>query len=114
MNWTILDSHDQLETIAQEAIEKPVVIYKHSYRCSIATVAHSRLDKASELAQSSAYLLDVVKDRDISLQLAETYSVQHESPQILVIHRGEVVYHTSHLGITPTELSSQINSLVTA
>jgi len=114
MNWTILDTHEQLESIAQECEVGPVVIYKHSYRCSIATVAHNRIDSATELSQSSAYILDVVKHRDISLQIAETYSVQHESPQILVLYKGDVVYHTSHLGITPGELADQISALAAA
>lgn len=45
------------------------------------------------------YLLDLLTYRDISNQIAETYGVEHESPQVLVIQNGKSIFNRSHFEI---------------
>ncbi len=51
-----------------------------------------------------AYYLDVLIYRPVSLQVAETFQVHHESPQVLLIVDGECIYDASQLDITLEEL----------
>ena len=50
------------------------------------------------------YLLDLLNYREISNAIANRYDVMHQSPQILVIKNGKVVYTASHDAIDATDL----------
>jgi bacillithiol system protein YtxJ len=42
------------------------------------------------------YYLDLLNHRDISNQIAQIFSVVHQSPQIVVIENSQVIHHASH------------------
>lgn len=42
------------------------------------------------------YFLDLIRYRSISDQIAEEFNVRHQSPQVIVLRDGQVIYHTSH------------------
>ena len=42
------------------------------------------------------YYLDLLNHRDISNEIAQKFSVVHQSPQIVVIENGQVIHHASH------------------
>lgn len=99
MNWIILNDEQQLVDIKEKSKEKPQVIFKHSTRCSISSMAKTRLDKASSPTDVDFYFLDLIQYRKISNQIADMFSVPHQSPQVLVIKDGKSVYDESHSGI---------------
>lgn len=109
MNWIDLSFPGQLEEIRQKSFNQPVVIFKHSTRCSISTVAKSRLEKAGIPAEVEFYYLDLLKFRSISNQVAEEFKVYHESPQVLLIKNGDCIYDESHMGIDMQEIISALN-----
>lgn len=100
--WNELSSLGQLEEINVQSQTKPCIIFKHSTRCSISSNAYARLERGSEKLGSKAdfYYLDLLAHRDISNAIATNYRVVHESPQILIIHYGKCVGHTSHNGVS--------------
>jgi bacillithiol system protein YtxJ len=106
MNWIPLESIDQVNQIVERSKEKPCAIFKHSTRCSISSMAKFRLEGDWDLSENDveAYFLDLIKHRDVSHYIAEELSVYHESPQIILIKDGEVIYDESHLDITVNEL----------
>jgi bacillithiol system protein YtxJ len=71
-------------------------------------MAYNRMEQMAGNNDAAFFLLDVLKSRPISLQIAEEYHVHHESPQALLIVNGECVYDESHSGIIPAELKSEI------
>lgn len=85
----------------------PVLIFKHSTRCSISSMALNRIEKA--IPALTFHLVDVIADRSISNRIAEVFSVYHESPQLLLIHQGECVYDASHLEIQAGEIASELS-----
>jgi bacillithiol system protein YtxJ len=107
MNWIPLTTEKQLAEIREASAEKPVVIFKHSTRCSISAVAKSRLERAAAPEEISFYYLDLIKFRDISNKIAADFEVPHESPQVLLIRNGECIYDESHSGITMDDLVSK-------
>jgi bacillithiol system protein YtxJ len=111
MIWKNLEQLTALEEIDKASFTHPILIFKHSTRCSISDVAKARLDREDNLNGVDFYYLDLIKHRDISNALAEKYNVHHESPQILLIHKGECVYDESHIGITMAEIKEQVTSL---
>jgi bacillithiol system protein YtxJ len=111
MIWKNLEQLTALEEIDKASFTHPILIFKHSTRCSISDVAKARLDREDNLNGVDFYYLDLIKHRDISNALAEKYNVHHESPQILLIQKGECVYDESHIAITMAEIKEQVTSL---
>lgn len=106
LNWEILDSEQKLEIIQLNAEIKPQLIFKHSTRCSISSMAMSRLEREWPINEKTPeiHYLDLLKHQTISNLLAETYSVEHESPQALLIYKGKCIYSESHGGISVNDI----------
>jgi len=103
MNWTPLDSANQIDAIKQHAGFS--VIFKHSTRCSISMMAKRRfeMDMDKLPADMPVYFLDLIKYRELSSQVAQDFQVHHESPQMLLIKDGECILDQSHGGISIEE-----------
>jgi len=107
MNWKNLDHSDTIEEIKEISGLHPVLIFKHSTRCSISSMALNRLERdwhEEDMENMSAFFLDLVRHRNVSNAVAETFSVQHQSPQVLIIKDGQCIYDNSHMGISYTEI----------
>lgn len=107
MDWKVLNDEAGLEEIAERSASRPQVIFKHSTRCSISSVAKGRLDRSDAPPTMDFYYLDLIRYRNISNKIAEVFNVPHESPQVLVIRDGKCVYDESHIAIDMNEILSQ-------
>ncbi|MEJ7739079.1 MAG: bacillithiol system redox-active protein YtxJ [Chitinophagaceae bacterium] len=107
MNWINITTADQLDDIRQRSNTKPQVIFKHSIRCSISSMAKARLERSSQPENVDFYYLDLINYRTISNKLSELFDVWHESPQVLVIKNGRCVYDQSHTAIRMEEILKQ-------
>ncbi|HYG18589.1 MAG TPA: bacillithiol system redox-active protein YtxJ [Ohtaekwangia sp.] len=113
MNWIKLNHPQQLTQLLADSNERPVLIFKHSSRCSISRAALDRLErnwKADEVGQIDQYFLDLLSSRDISNQIEQLFQVDHESPQVLIVDKGKVIYHRSHFEIDYRNLRSTLKS----
>lgn len=111
MNWINLTETSQFENILVGSTLKPVVIFKHSTRCSISSAAKSRLERgwSDEIAkEADFYYLDLISFRNISNEVANRFLIEHESPQILVIYKEKCVFHASHSMILIDDLKDAI------
>ncbi len=106
MKWHEIQSVDDVQTIIDRSRVVPCLILKHSTRCSISSMAKSRLEMGWDLAedQVEAYYLDLIRYRDVSAFIAGEFGVEHESPQALLIEDGNCSYHASHLNIRAADL----------
>lgn len=104
MTWIPLQNEDQLNKIIDASANKPQLIFKHSTRCSISSMAKNRLDKKDLPENADFYYLDLLKYRSLSNKIADTFDVHHQSPQVLLIKDGKCVYDESHSGITMEEI----------
>ncbi len=105
LNWKQLSNLGQLNEITELSEEKAVVIFKHSTTCSISRMVLRNFE--NEYNQDNnleIYFLDLLKNRDISNEIASKFSVVHQSPQILVIKNGVSVYNASHENIHADDL----------
>lgn len=107
MNWNTLTDEKQLDAIKEESKQHPVVIFKHSTRCAISSMAKNRLERDEQSPGISFYYLDLLSYRPISNKIAEEFQVQHESPQILLIKGGQCVYDESQNGINMSDIIEQ-------
>ena len=88
------------------------LIFKHSTRCSVSMMAKRRFEMDWEAipADTSLYFLDLISYRDLSAQVADTFQVHHESPQILLIKDGDCVLDASHSDISAEEVAEVISN----
>ena len=110
MDWNVLREENEIEEIIKRSENKPQVIFKHSTRCSISSVAKGRLERSKVPPGTDFYYLDLINYRNISNKIAQVFKVHHESPQILIIKNGECVYDESHMGINPSDIEEAINA----
>jgi bacillithiol system protein YtxJ len=109
INWVPLTDLGQLNEISQISNEKPVIIFKHSTRCSISRMALKQFENEFDLSDKvTPYFLDLITFRDISNEIASRFEVVHQSPQLLLIIGGKSVYDVSHSSIDADELKSKI------
>jgi bacillithiol system protein YtxJ len=107
LSWKTLDSLEGLEAAIKRSFEVPVVLFKHSTRCSISSMALHRLERAWNFAEGQEpemYYLDLIAFRPVSAAIAEQLKVYHESPQLILVKNGEAIYDASHNDITIDEL----------
>jgi bacillithiol system protein YtxJ len=113
MEWIELSGLDQLQEIKSESDKSPVLIFKHSHRCNISRVTLDRLERnwnKSEMRQVKPYFLDLLSNRQLSDTIAQLFKVDHESPQILLIHRGKSILDLSHFEIDYLQIKAAINN----
>jgi bacillithiol system protein YtxJ len=109
LTWHQLSSLDVLNAADAVSHQKPVLLYKHSGRCHICSMAKNRLELYWDPARGiEPYFLDLIAHRDVSNEIANRYQVRHESPQVLLIKNGKCVYHASHGEIDFNKLKNHL------
>ena len=110
INWQALTSEQDLQELIQRSYEQPCVIFKHSTTCPISSMAKYRLEDDWSFSGETLqpFYLDLLRYRPLSAAIADTFSVHHESPQVLIVHHGECVYDESHLDISVKELEEAL------
>ncbi|MEQ6118561.1 bacillithiol system redox-active protein YtxJ [Reichenbachiella sp. MALMAid0571] len=117
MNWKKLTEVEALEEIKSKSFDNPILIYKHSTRCSVSSMVLNRLERSwddQEMQNIEIYFLDLIAHRDVSNQIESVFGISHESPQILLISSGKCVYNASHMGISYRELKNELGSTTLA
>jgi bacillithiol system protein YtxJ len=101
VKWNNLTDIQQLNSLEEESVQAPVIIFKHSTRCPVSRMALKNFENEYSIGEEEAtpYFLDLIAHRDISNAIAERFNVIHQSPQVLVIKNGTSVYDESHDGI---------------
>jgi bacillithiol system protein YtxJ len=108
--WQRLTSVDQLKQVIASSSDKPVLLFKHSTRCSISAMALNSFQQNWEGTpeQIDIYYLDLLNYRDVSNAMAMETGVIHQSPQVIVLKNNEVVYTATHSSISAR---SALNSI---
>lgn len=110
MNWTNLVQIEELDRLIALSKSTPVLIFKHSTRCSVSLMAKRALEAewAFTSNQVIPYYLDLIAYRQISNQISEQFNVMHESPQAILIKNGKSIYHASHSDISTDDIGKHL------
>lgn len=111
MNWNEINSIEDIERIKKQSHDTPCLLFKHSTRCNISAIAKYRLESDWAFAPEmvTPWFLDLIRYRDVSNYIADTFQVHHESPQVLLIVNGECIYDASHLDIGTNEIAETLD-----
>lgn len=107
--WENLTSHEQLaDALAEDSF---VLLFKHSTRCSISSMAISKFESKWNTSQPVRLLyLDLLNYRSISNEIADKTGITHQSPQAILLKGGKVLYHNSHSGISANEIEELLKN----
>jgi bacillithiol system protein YtxJ len=92
------------EELADRSKERPVVIFKHSLTCPISATAY---DQMAEI-EGEVALIEVQRARELSREIESRLGVAHESPQVIVLLNGQVVWNASHFKITAKAVTEAV------
>lgn len=115
MKWLELIDVSQLHQIINQTKElsyqnKAVLLFKHSTRCSISSMALNRIENKWQNNDAiDTYYLDLLNHRDISNEIENILHVEHASPQVLLIKNGVCVYNASHSEINVADILQSLS-----
>lgn len=105
VGWRQLTDLGELNEIVDLSTEKPVLLFKHSTRCSVSRMVLKQFESDFDLQDKiTPYFLDLLNHRDISNEIANRFHVEHQSPQMIVIKDGKAIYNASHENIDVADL----------
>ncbi|MDB9931533.1 bacillithiol system redox-active protein YtxJ [Flavobacteriales bacterium] len=98
MSWSKISSEKELDEAIALSHEKPVMLFKHSTRCSISSMALSRIESEWGFSQEEIvpFYLDLIAHREVSNAIASKLNVFHASPQMILVKEGKSVMDASH------------------
>ncbi len=104
--WKEVTTAEMLEEISQGSYERPAAILKHSTTCGISRMVLRQFEMDYNIDQEKVdlYFLDLLRYREISNKIASKFNVPHESPQLIILKDGRVVYDASHGAISVDSL----------
>ena len=105
-----ITSLDDLDDAFSASSEKPVMLFKHSTRCSLSAHAYAVYKPfADNAATVNCTYLDLLQYREVSNAIAEKTGIQHKSPQAILLVNGAPVWNASHFDITLASLKSAVS-----
>ena len=109
LSWNHLTDLGGLNEIIVLSEQQPVLIFKHSTRCSISRMALKQFENEFNLQDKIAiYYLDLLEFRSISNEIASRFKIEHQSPQIVLIKNGAIIHDASHSDIDALKLQEMI------
>ncbi len=91
------------------------IVFKHSRFCGISVQARKEVARfLASHPEHRVYEIDVHRSRPVSSYVERVTGVRHESPQLIVLARGRVVWHDSHGGVTADALGSKVAEAASA
>lgn len=106
MSWNPIQSIDRIAEIESNSFSRPQLIFKHSTRCGISSWAEAELNSGVNKLEKKIDLhyLDLLNYRNISNHIAKALSVHHQSPQIILLDKGEIALSLSHSSISVSRI----------
>jgi len=94
------------EDLAERSKERPMVIFKHSLTCPISAAAYQQMEQFN----GEVALVEVQRARALSTEIESRLGVAHESPQVIVMSKGQVVWNASHFKITAEAVADAVRN----
>jgi bacillithiol system protein YtxJ len=97
LSWIEITSVEQLNQLWSQETKDSCVFFKHSTRCSISSMVLRSFERSWVTdEQTTLFFIDLIAHRDVSNQLALLSGVEHQSPQVIVTHKNQVIFSDSH------------------
>ena len=110
-----LSTIEDLDAAIAASASRPVLIFKHSATCGTSAMAAEEIDDLAAAAPLPAdiYVLRIQSARALSNEIERRFRVRHESPQILLIRDGTVVWSATHYRVTAAAIAAAVEQFAT-
>lgn len=97
-----LRTTDDLDRLLEASSTQPVLIYKHSLTCGTSAMAFEEIRDlvAGPAIGARIGVVMVQPSRGVANEITSRLAVRHETPQVLLVRDGLVVWHASHFRVT--------------
>jgi bacillithiol system protein YtxJ len=85
------------------SLPQDCIVYKHSTTCGIS--ANAAKEVRAMTTALPIYWINVREQRPLSLWVADTYKVEHQSPQLILIRNGKAEQVWSHYEVNRTNVA---------
>lgn len=103
-----------LNKVSLKEIEsfKRVLLFKHSRTCPVSARALNEVERFMEEDETDIpiVLIDVLGERSYSAEIAKFLNLRHESPQLIFLEEGKMIWNDSHFRVTESKISSVTES----
>ena len=104
-----IDDLESLDEFVAKLNGSAGVLFKHSNTCGVSSRAYGEMSKLQSLIG-----LVVVQDaRPVSNEIESRWRVNHETPQVLIIRDGKVVWDASHFQVKAEEVAAALAKVST-
>lgn len=103
-----LNTQSDLEEAFDASEQSPVVLYKHSNRCSLSAQARDEMQAFARDSEVPIYEVVVQEARPVSDAIEERLGIRHETPQVIALDKGKPVYDASHGTVSAESLRNQL------
>src|SRR6478672_5401720 len=93
------------DQMTEESRQRPVIIFKHSSTCPISAAAYEQMSAVD----ADVALVEVQRARELSREIESKTGVRHESPQVIILRNGQVVFNASHFQIKTASITQALN-----
>lgn len=107
-NFIKVLNSEAFETFLVRSKEQPIVIFKHSLTCPISSAAYDQMSRYD----GEVGLVEVQVARELSNEIEARLGVPHESPQVIVLKKGQVAWNASHFKITADAVAEAVRKAV--
>lgn len=90
-----VETEDAWQSLRSESATQPIILFKHDPGCVISSIAHDELSGID----GEIRVVDVARDRKLSLAIADATGIKHESPQVIVLRDGDPTWSAAHFAI---------------
>ena len=107
---TPLRDADHLDELLADSHEQPLLLFKHSRSCGTSFEALDELlaHQAMRAASVRYAMVTVQHARELSNAIAQRFNIRHETPQVILVRGGQVVWTASHFRINSRALDQAL------
>jgi len=117
------DGLTELKTVADLDVAlagtatRPILVFKHSATCGPSAMALEEIDEIEALVEEDGlpvdlFIVTVQAARAVSNEIEARLRVRHESPQVLLISNGQVIWRASHFRVTASAITAALRQHV--
>ncbi len=95
---------ESLDEFVASANGVPAILFKHSNTCGISARAYREMANLTK----PVGLVIVQHARPVSDEITRRWSLAHETPQVLIVREGKLVWSASHFDVKATDVESAV------
>lgn len=107
-----IKSFDDWDRVRKASADESILVFKHSTECPVNAKAAYRVNQWLEEQGDDAprmVFVKVIETKPVSAKIAEDLSIEHQSPQVLLVEDGKGVWSTSHEEITAEAIEKALD-----